>query len=444
MTVGIRRTIVPAIAVILLVLTTPVAHGSEHRDSQSGDCGRSSSGAVPIPDLGEASYQGAQGGLYPEGSNAVPPDHEAMGLSHASRIEPLDADGNPDPDGSIVVMSIGVSNTFREFQDFITIVEGKTAPAIVLVNAAQAGESISKWADPQSGTWDIADSALSDAGVTADQVQAAWVKVVERIGSLDDLEPFPVDAQTYQEELVEVLRNAKDRYPNLRVAYLSSRIYGGYATAPPPGPEPLPYENGFGVKWTIEQQIDGSPELNHDAERGPVEAPWIAWGPYLWADGTTPRSDGLTWECRDVRRDGTHPTDSGIRKVATMLAEHFLSAPTAVPWFTATGAAVELGDLPPFVRQGISRGTPRDSDGERPEREQGTRSRTSTTVATSTSTVDEGSGVVDAQEQPAAEPDAQRSSTSASTGLIVGVAVLLLAIALGVAALVRSRRREAD
>jgi hypothetical protein len=444
MGVSVRRAIVPVIVVVLMALFAPFAQGREHEDDQGADCGRSSTGAIPITDLGEATYEGAQGGLYPDGSNTIPPDHEAAGLGHAAQIEPLDGAGNPDPDGAIAVISIGVSNTNREFQDFITIVEGKTAPAIVLVNAAQAGEGISKWADPNSSTWSGVDAALSAADVAGEQVQAAWVKVVERISTWDELEPFPVDAQTYQDQLVEVLRIATDRYPNLRIAYLSSRIYGGYSTNAFPSPEPLTYENGFGVKWTIEEQIDGALELNQDADLGPVEAPWLAWGPYLWADGTTARSDGLMWDCRDLRRDGTHPTSSGIRKVATMLAEHFLSAPTAVPWFTSTGAPIELGELPPIARQGINRVAPDDSDETRQDREQGTRSRTSTTVANSTSTLDEPPVDVDAQAQPTNEPGDPRSSSSASLGLILAVSVLVLAVLLGVAALMRSRRREAD
>ena len=444
MGVSVRRAIVPVIVIVLMTLFAPFAQGREHEDGQAADCGRSSTGAVPIPDLGEATYQGAQGGLYPDGSNSLPSDHEAEGLAHASQIEPLDAGGNPDPDGAVAVISIGVSNTNREFQDFLRLVEGKTAPAVVLVNGAQAGEPISHWVDPQGGTWAGVDVALSEADVTGEQVQAAWVKVPERISTWDELEPFPVDAETYQDDLVEVLRIARDRYPNLRIAYLSSRIYGGYSTNPLPSPEPLTYENGFGVKWTIEEQINGAPELNHDAELGPVEAPWLAWGPYLWADGTTARSDGLTWDCRDLRRDGTHPTASGIRKVATMLAEHFLSAPTAVPWFTSTGEPVELGELPPRARQGISRGTPDDSSETRQDREQGTRSRTSTTIANSTTTLDQAADVVDAQAEPADEPKNLRSSRSASAGLVLAVSVLVLVVLLGVAALVRSQRRESE
>ena len=33
-------------------------------------------------------------------------------------------------------------------------------------------------------------------------------------------------------------------------------------------------------------------------------APWAAWGPYLWANGTEPRSDGLTWPREDFTGGG--------------------------------------------------------------------------------------------------------------------------------------------
>ncbi len=427
---------------MLSVVFVPVASAREHDGGQGADCSQSSTGAIPIPDLGEARYQGEQGGLYPGGSNTVPPDHEASGLLAASEIEPLDAQGNPDPDGAIVVVSLGVSNTWREFQDFMTIAENKMAPAVTLVNGAQAGEPISRWVDPAGATWDGVDAALGEAGVSGDQVQAAWVKVPERIGTWDELEPFPVDAQTYQEDLVEVLRNAKDRYPNLHIAYLSSRIYGGYSTNAKPSPEPLAYENGFGVKWTIEQQINGATELNHDPERGSVEAPWIAWGPYLWADGTTPRSDGLTWECSDMRRDGTHPAESGIRKVGVMLAEFFLSSPTAVPWFSPTGEPVDVGELPPFVgRQGITR-TPRgEADATTRERGSDTRTRPTTPDAATTTLAGEALGD-ETQDQPARESEGPRPANSAPWTLVLLAVVLVVAVGVGVIARVVSRRRE--
>ena len=52
---------------------------------------------------------------------------------------------------------------------------------------------------------------------------------------------------------------------------------------------------------------------------GPVRSPWIAWGPYLWADGTTPRSDGLFYECSDLDDDGIHPGEGVTQKVTMLL-----------------------------------------------------------------------------------------------------------------------------
>ncbi|HUP17699.1 MAG TPA: hypothetical protein VM848_16840 [Acidimicrobiia bacterium] len=134
---------------------------------------------------------------------------------------------------------------------------------------------------------------------------------------------------------VEVLQEAKRRYTNLRLAYLSSRIYGGYI--PDADSEPNAYQHGFAMKWVIEEQIQGSAELDPDSSDGSSMAPWISWGPYLWADGLVPREDGLVWECDDVASDGVHPSESGQTKVAGLLMEHFRSDPTSTGWFIGDG-----------------------------------------------------------------------------------------------------------
>jgi hypothetical protein len=114
----------------------------------------------------------------------------------------------------------------------------------------------------------------------------------------------------------------------------TGRIYAGYATTSL-NPEPYAYEGAFSVRWVIEDQQRGNPELNYDAARGPVRAPVALWGPYLWADGVTPRqADGLVWNREDLaERDGTHPSDSGCRKVAGLLLAFFHSDPYARSWF---------------------------------------------------------------------------------------------------------------
>ena len=58
------------------------------------------------------------------------------------------------------------------------------------------------------------------------------------------------------------------------------------------------------------------------------------WGPYFWADGTTPRkSDELVYERADLAGDGTHPSNSGRQKVAGQLLRFFKEDPLASKWF---------------------------------------------------------------------------------------------------------------
>ncbi len=334
-----------AIVLAILAVATPAA--AQEAPRSGADCSVTSVGSVPLVDLGDGDYQGENGGLYPDGSALPPADHAALGLWHASQIEPRDAAGNPDPNGTIVLLSIGVSNTRSEFGMFIRRAGDAVSGDVTLINGSQPGEDIAKWQDIEGFTWRNVDGALAQNGVTPEQVQAAWIKLPDIVQSVDAIEPFPSNALTYRDQLEVVVQNANDLYPNLQVAYLSSRIYAGYNTSGRPSPEPLAYENGFGVKWLIEDQIGGDLALNSDPRRGEVESPWLAWGPYLWADGTTPRSDGLLWECGDLQDDGIHPSQSGAVKVADMLTNHFTTDPTAAPWFSTSGEPIGQVEPPP-------------------------------------------------------------------------------------------------
>ncbi len=60
--------------------------------------------------------------------------------------------------------------------------------------------------------------------------------------------------------------------------------------------------------------------------------PWIGWGPYLWADGVNPRSDGLSWLSRDYA-DPVHLGPSGVEKAAGLLLTLFKTSPQARCWF---------------------------------------------------------------------------------------------------------------
>jgi hypothetical protein len=319
---------VSAVSVIaLLALAALGAPGV----AQAADCTRTSVGLTPLDDLGTGSYQGAQGGLYPAGANARPAAHERAGQTIADSIVPLNAAGTPDSAGRYALISIGMSNTTQEFSAFIPLANADPAKEsrLVLVDGAQGGQTGVRWANPADPVWGVVDQRLAAAGLTPAQVTVAWVKLADATPSSG----WPAYAQQLQAEQAAVARNLHDRYPNLVLAYFSSRIYAGYASTAL-NPEPYAYEGGFSVKWLISDQLAGEPTLNFDPAAGAVEAPWIAWGPYLWADGLVPRSDGLTWSCADLAPDGTHPSAAGQTKVGQLLLDFFRADSTARLWFS--------------------------------------------------------------------------------------------------------------
>ena len=107
----------------------------------------------------------------------------------------------------------------------------------------------------------------------------------------------------------------------------------------PLNPEPYAYESAFAVRGLIQDQIKGEAKLNCDAAKGPVKAPLLLWGPYLWGDGVTPRkTDGLVWQREDLGGDGTHPSGSGREKVARLLLGFLRSDPCAKGWFVRSPA----------------------------------------------------------------------------------------------------------
>ncbi len=296
--------------------------------------------------MGQSLYKGFSGGLYPEGKNLRPAAHEAAGLDRARAVQPLNQAGDPDPAGRIVFVSIGMSNTTQEFSVFKPLADADPAknPLLTIVDGAQGGMTASRIVDFSQPAaqqfWDTLEARLEAAGVTPAQVQIAWVKEAEA----GPTQAFPEDARKLQSALAALVRLMNSRFPNLRLAYLSSRIYAGYATTAL-NPEPFAYQSGFAVKWLIEDQINGVMDLNYDPSRGSVQAPWLAWGPYLWADGLNPRADGLTYACSDFATDGTHPSTTARRKVADQLLSFLKTDTTARLWFLASSQpqfAIEL------------------------------------------------------------------------------------------------------
>jgi hypothetical protein len=284
-------------------------------------CAHSSVGLIPLVDLGSRTYAGYPGGLYPGGTNQPPSAYRQAGLARAHAVQPLSSEGARDPLGKIVLLAVGMSNAAQEFHAFQRVADAdpRKRSAVVLVNGAQGGADAEAIAQPSAPYWAAVDQRLNAAGVTPAQVQVIWLK--EAIAG--EHRPFPADAQRLQADLEAIVSIAQQRYPNLQLVYVSSRTYAGYANSPL-NPEPYAYDSGFGVRWLVEQHLEH-----------PSAGAWVGWGPYLWTDGTTGRSDGLTWMCGDVAADGTHPSPAGMAKVAQLLLTFFTTDETAQPWFVA-------------------------------------------------------------------------------------------------------------
>src|SRR5687768_6093064 len=298
-------------------------HARPRRNTPSSDCSRTSTGLVPLNDLGTGYHQGYQGGLYRGGQNKPDEAYLQAGMARSARVTPLNGKGLPDPNGRIVLLSIGMSNTTQEYSRFKQIADAdpQKNPRVLIVDGAQGGQDAQAIRIPNAAFWTIVDQRLQSAGATPRQVQAVWLK--EAIAG--ENRAFPADATGLKEALQDIVSIMVARYPNLQLIYTSSRIYAGYATTSL-NPEPYAYQSAFAVKWLIEEASRTWSDL-------PELQPWLAWGPYLWADGLVARSDGLTWLCSDFQSDGTHPSTSGRQKVAEMLLDFFKTGPTAMGWF---------------------------------------------------------------------------------------------------------------
>lgn len=286
--------------------------------------------ATPLTEMGSARYKTHEGGLYGAGRNTMPETHARAGRLLAEAIAPLDTLGQPDPAGAIVLLSIGMSNATQEYSAFQAMADtfAMRNPRLVVVDGAQGGQTASIIRNPDAQFWSVIErQRLPARGVRPAQVQAVWLKEA----NAGPTQAFPTHAEMLRDDLAAVVRVLRAKYPNLMQVFLSSRTYGGYATTTL-NPEPYAYESGFAVQWLVRAQIDGDPSLNYD-DTNP-QAPWLAWGPYLWASGATPRTDnGLVWLPTDVAADGTHPSAGGRQKVGRLLLDFFRTDSLTVPWF---------------------------------------------------------------------------------------------------------------
>lgn len=290
---------------------------------------------TPLDVLGTGNYFGSLGGLYDNGSNQRPSDHDAAGVSIAQDIVALDANGNPDPNGTKVFLILGESNVEIEAEGIVrdAMLDPTRDSHVVVVNGAMGNETASNLKSPTSAYWtSVLNYLLPNAGVTPQQVVAIWAEPNDVL----NMGTYPTDISPLESEITSEVQNFLIKFPNVKLAYLSSRTYSGYSVTTV-NPEPYAYEAAFAVRSVISDQLSGDPALNFDPAKGTVMAPWLSWGPYYWTNGLTVASkSGVRWSCQDSQADGAHPSRTvAEQKVASRVLKMLQTDDTAGPWYLA-------------------------------------------------------------------------------------------------------------
>jgi hypothetical protein len=326
--------------------------------------------ATPLVDFqpGQLYLGQFPGNLYENGSNSAPSDYDALGQSIAAQVVPLNAAGNQDfRAGKIVALSVGMSNTADEwcgqstactsrgmnssFMDQAARDPAVNHTTLTLLNGAYSGQDATTWAcaievcggGTQNQYDRIRDTVLIPNGLTEAQVQVVWLKQADRRNTY--FLPNPrADAYMLEAEMGQILRALHTRWPHVKLVFLSSRIYAGYAgTATVQGRdqgpiEPFAYETGFALKWLVQAKIDQWRRGVIDPVAGDLSGiPFLAWdeNTYLWGSGrqNPSGSHALSWASQDYEHDMIHPDTAGIAKVGSRLLQFFKSSAYTRSWF---------------------------------------------------------------------------------------------------------------
>ena len=237
--------------------------------------------AVPIPIMDG-------GGLYGGGSNTPPAAHIAAGLAAAAQV----------PASGAVFTSLGMSLTKNIFDSW----RSTASTDVIMVNGACGGCVVSAWTSLTRVGWQNAFQQLALAGLTGDDVDVVWMSVTKQ-----------QNVAATQADLERIFAAINQAYPNVRQVFVSNRTYGGYRTTG--SAEPMAWQDGVAVKQFV---------LNHLGETDP----WVGWAGDLWANGETPRSDGLQWFRADFKDDGLHYSPIiGTPKVGALARDQFEASP---------------------------------------------------------------------------------------------------------------------
>lgn len=253
---------------------------------------------------------------YPLGRAGGPASYMGLPLALVSRPAPTVTP----VDGVIGIVCVGMSNGNQECSEWIQQLAGTWGaavnPAVKVINCAVGGNAIEKWIDPafDDDLWNSCINVrLPQAGVRLDQVRVIWHKAASQFASGQPTYP---SAESDYYDFIGYLDQFANRvagfFPAVQAVYTSSRSYGGFSGNSARG-EPLSYEEGHALNTWL-------------ASHPSVDGAWYGWGAYLWAPSCESGvvTSGNCYVRSDYQSDGTHPSDAGRLKIATLIHERFL------------------------------------------------------------------------------------------------------------------------
>lgn len=335
--------------ILLILLLVISSCKSDYPTANSIHHSNISINAIPIDDLESGFYLNQfQGGFYPDGTNTAPFRYDSIGIESTKKIKLLNTSGTPMSGGKIVFLSVGFSNAAMEWctkttttsfpacnsWSFIEKAKADTSvrkESLRIFNGAMGGQTNDAWDNTTDPDYNIVLSRLSAVNLSNKQVQIVWLK----IANAQPNTPLPAanaDAYKLLASTGNIIRTLKTKYPNLQQIFITSRIYAGNATTTL-NPEPYAYEAGFTIKWIINAYINQLETGTIDPVVGKFPNVFVAWGPYMWANGATSSLSGRAWYPSDFQIDGTHPNTQGQTKAANMLLSFFKTSNYTKCWF---------------------------------------------------------------------------------------------------------------
>lgn len=285
---------------------------------------------VPINDLGQETFNGYTGGLYPGGVNNPRGRYALDLLSTCKNINPIDTFGNPSAtNGKILFVSLGFSTGSQNMLALQkkTIGNPLTNPKLSLLsfNKGSGTGMLNNIMNPNDPYWDFVSTRINETKTSYRQVQIIYLETEDST----KITSFPGRPIQVKNELESCFRLFKQKFPNVKLVYLLARTttFGNWNII---NREPCPYYLGWACKWAIEDQIKGVTGTKY---KGPnAVSPMITWGFYQWAQEKPRVTDGFKWTV-DLMKDGLHANDIGKDTLAKRFQKFLLNDKYAKNWY---------------------------------------------------------------------------------------------------------------